>query len=40
MTLDILFDYYTQEEDGTYTAMLDVISEIEIAIVEPPMDDE
>ncbi len=40
MTLDILFDYYTAEEDGTYTAMLDVISEIEIEIVEPPMDDE
>ena len=40
MTLDNLFNYYTQEEDGTYTAMLDVISEIEVAIVEPPMADE
>ncbi len=40
MTLDILFDYYTAEEDGTYTAMLDVISEIEIEIVEPSMDDD
>ena len=40
MTLDILFDYYTHEEDGTYTAMLDVISEIPIEIVEPMMDEE
>ncbi len=39
ITLDNLFDYYTQEEDGAYTAMLDVISEIEIDIVEPPMDE-
>ena len=40
ITLDNLFDYYTQEEDGTYTAMLDVISEIPIEIVEPPMEEE
>ena len=40
MTLDNLFDYYTQEEDGTYSAMLDVISEIEVEIVEPMMDGE
>ena len=40
VTLDNLFDYYTQEDDGTYTALLDVIAEIEIEIVEPPMEDE
>ncbi len=39
VTLDNLFDYYTHEEDGTYTALLDVIAEIEIDIVEPPMDE-
>ena len=40
MTLDNLFDYYTQEEDGTYTAHLDAIADIELLIIEPPMDDE
>ena len=40
ITLDNLFDYYTQEDDGTYSALLDVIAEIEIEIAEPPMDDE
>ena len=40
MTLDNLFDFYTQEEDGSYTAHLDAIAEIELQIVEPPMDEE
>lgn len=40
VTLDNLFDYYTQEDDGTYTALLDVIAEIEISIAEPPMEED
>jgi ribose transport system substrate-binding protein len=35
VTLDNLFDYYTQEDDGTYSALLDEISAIELVIIDP-----
>ena len=40
VTVDNLFDYYTAEDDGTYSANLDVISEIEIEIIDQMMEDE
>ena len=40
MTAEILEDYYPMDEDGNFVPDFDVISEIEIEVVEPMMEDE